>query len=168
MRKKIIGSLVIICLSLLVISCKKNDYNGIYIEDIIISGTSVNGLKYIISENGKYRFEVKSGSIQIDPYPDKVIGGSGWTTSINIYKNKPIERGTTEFQNLINSDYTVGGNDENLTEEAAASQGKGKYIDIRLSTGDYLIFVVNDGGFCGDSDCYWDNFGSVTLAVYRE
>jgi hypothetical protein len=168
MRKKIIGSIVILCSIIFVLSCKKDKYNGIYIEDIVISGTSVNGVQYTITENGDYRFLVKSGSIQISPYPDNIIGEFGWTTKINIYKNGPIERKTTDYQDLINYDYTVGGNDENLTEAAAANQGKGKYVNIILNAGDYLIFVVNDGANCGDNDCYWDNSGSVTLAVYRE
>lgn len=168
MNTKLIGPVMIIFLLLFVKSCEKDEYNGIFIEDIVISGDSADGLTYSITENGDYRFEVKSGSIQINPYPDEIIGGSGWTTYIHIYKNGPIERSTSDYQNLINSDYSVGGNDDNLTEEAAANQGKGKYIDIHLNTGDYLIFVVNDGGSCGNSDCYFDNLGSLTLAVYRE
>ena len=173
MIKKLLSILSIVIL--IGVGCENDSdddvYNGVYVEDITISGTSLSGLTYTASESGKYRLKIKSGAINVYPGDNPTIGVYGWTTQLVIYKNRPIDRDEIEnpSMNPKNWDYSLGGNDPELSEHTAEDQGIGKYVDIQMNAGYYIIIVAIDGAFCeGPLSCYIDNLGSINLEIFRE
>jgi copper(I)-binding protein len=125
------------------------------------------GTTYTVNESGTYRFTITGGAMEITPQKAQPNHPEdwGWKTTTFIYRNKPIEFSSIQIgmgYPLVGYFYQVG--DPNLLPTAgeAEKMGQGRYIDLDLKQGEYLVFVANDsnGGFS-------DNNGGVNIQVQK-
>lgn len=93
-----------------------------------------------------------------EQYPDY----RGWTTSVKIYINRPIEWGTTEYglEGPINEDDFLGPGGYYLNKDEAIALTRGDRRGIRLTDGGYLTIVVLD-----EKGRYADSQGKVDIGI---
>jgi copper(I)-binding protein len=125
------------------------------------------GTNYTVNESGTYRFTITGGAMEITPQKAQPNHPEdwGWKTTTFIYRNKPIEFSSIQIgmgYPLVGYFYQVGAPNLLPTAGEAEKMGQGRYIDLDLKQGEYLVFVANDsnGGFA-------DNNGGVTIQVQK-
>lgn len=148
-------------------------------DNLYIDATDWDGVKYIATSNGTYRFTIISGayeSVDRALYPDHPEW-LGYRNLLLVYKNRPVEwvqNGTTEYGDPVefplNNDNLLGVLRYDYASYAEAeAAGIGQYIDIPMSAGDYVLLICPDarnvmpGG--GYSYSYYDNEGGMTVSV---
>jgi hypothetical protein len=126
------------------------------------------GTTFTAASAGIYRFTITSGAMQIyspESAPGQLVWW-GWQTELLIYKNRPIVwsggANAPSHPKPADWDYTVGDATLRSSSVRAEQFGTGKYVDIPMFAGDYVILVANDSqGYFGD------NTGGVMLAITR-
>jgi formylglycine-generating enzyme required for sulfatase activity len=126
------------------------------------------GDRFTATADGIYRFTIEKGAIRICP-PDPNLPDCGtWNSQLMVYKNRDILWGSYENKDLrvaanlypVRNDYGIGVNYFSTDLAVMEKVNKGRYVDIPLEKGDYLIFIPSD---C--QSCYGDNEGGVDISV---
>lgn len=137
------------------------------VEKTIFVSALEEGTSFNAGSTNTYRFTITAGASETSPVksqPDRPETW-GWNTRIFIYKNKPVDWSGPSFgwgTTPANWNYSVGEQNFKPTAAEAEQIGKGKYIDISLQKGEYLIFLVPDSK--GD---FGDNSGGVYIQVQK-
>ena len=125
-------------------------------KELTIDSTNKTGFKFIIPEQGKYKFSIIEGAYTI--YGEN---SNKWSTLIYFFINKPLEFINTESgPNPINEDDSIGFGDTKQTFNEAEMQAKDSSVVKSLNQGDYIVIVVPD------SD-YSDNTGSIKIKIEK-
>ena len=137
------------------------------IETTIFVSALEEGTTFNASSNGTYRFTITGGASETSPtkaQPDHPETW-GWQTRVLIYKNHPVDWSGPSFgwgTTPANWNFSVGDPNFIPTFAEAEQIGKGKYVDISLLKGEYLIFLVFDSK--GD---FVDNSGGMYVQVQK-
>lgn len=134
------------------------------LDTIAVSSLNEQGMKFTAKYKGIFRFSIQQGAYEPSPRSSQPDHPElwGWKTEVLIYKNQPIiwSAGPGIYHNPVNWDYLVGVQTLSPTYAEAEQNGIGKFVDIPMDKGDYLILVINDA-----QDCFWDNSGGITVNV---
>lgn len=110
---------------------------------------------------GAYAITIEGGAYS--PWPsDEYIGNKGWVTILYIYKNRPVQWGTTwtGLEGPVSPDDQIGVGEARRDPEEAESMAQGMRITVQLQAGDELTFVPLD-----ERGSYSDNRGEVVLTI---
>lgn len=114
-------------------------------QQITVLGHQEQGVIVTISTTGEYDIRIVDGAYS--PWPADNSTNNQWRTILYVYRNRPIEWGTTSY-GLVqpeNADYTdLGLWEDNVqwpTVSATACAGKESTTTAELRAGDRLIFV---------------------------
>lgn len=137
------------------------------IEKTIFVSALEEGITFTANSTGTYRFTITGGASETSPTMSQPNRPEtwGWNTRVLVYKNRPIDWSGPSFgwgTTPINWNYSVGDPNFKPTSTEAERVGKGKYVDIPLLKGEYMIFLVPDSK--GD---FVDNSGGVYLQVQK-
>lgn len=120
-----------------------------------------NGVRINISTSGIYKVAYLDGAYS--PWPNEQYEGyRGWTTTVRIYVNRPVEWGQTEYGLVgpINQNDYLGSGGYYLDMSQAIATSAGDSRTFRLNAGDYLTLVALD-----EKGRYSDNQGKVDIGV---
>jgi len=126
-------------------------------QEIIIDSTNKNGIKFIVPEQGRYKFSIIEGAYTV--YEEEQ--NMGWLTIVSIFINRPLEFEDTEYGPCpINEDTTIGFGDLKATFNEAENTAKGSSVIRNLNQDDYVILVISDS-------YYQDNSGSIKIKIEK-
>ena len=135
-------------------------------KELFVSALDETGSTYVAPKDGTYRFMIIGGVYEICP-PKSQPGHPewwGWLTKLLIYKNRPISWTATcqqEYPGPGNWDFELGSWTHYDTYQQAEEASRDKYIDLPLSEGEFLTFVISDCKEC----CFLDNSGGMYLSI---
>jgi predicted O-methyltransferase YrrM len=135
-------------------------------KELFVSALDETGSTYVAPKDGTYRFMIIGGAYEICP-PKSQPGHPecwGWLTKLLIYKNRPISWTATcqqEYPGPGNWDFELGSWTHYDTYQQAEEASRDKYIDLPLSEGEFLTFVISDCKEC----CFLDNSGGMYLSI---
>ena len=135
-------------------------------KELFVSAVDETGSTYVAPKDGTYRFKIVGGAYEICPpesQPDHPEWW-GWSTKLLIYKSRPISWTATCWQEYLgpgNWDFELGSWTHYDTYQQAEEDSKNKYIDLPLSEGEFLTFVVSDCKEC----CFLNNSGGIFLSI---
>jgi hypothetical protein len=135
-------------------------------KELFVSAIDETGSTYVAPKDGTYRFMIIGGAYEICP-PKSQPGHPewwGWLTKLLIYKNRPISWTATcqqEYPGPGNWDFELGSWTHYDTYQQAEEASRDKYIDLPLSEGEFLTFVISDCKEC----CFLDNSGGMYLSI---
>jgi len=135
-------------------------------KELFVSALDETGSTYVAPKDGTYRFMIIGGAYEICP-PKSEPGHPewwGWLTKLLIYKNRPISWTATcqqEYPGPGNWDFELGSWTHYDTYQQAEEASRDKYIDLPLSEGEFLTFVISDCKEC----CFLDNSGEMYLSI---
>ena len=138
-------------------------------EELFVSALDETGSTYIAPKDDIYRFTIIGGAYEHTP-PESQPGHPelwGWSTKLYIYKNRPISWSTpcwAGYSGPGNWDFELGSWTLYETYQQAEEASRGEYIDLSLSQGDFVTFIIQDCKEC----CFWDNSGGVYLSISIE
>lgn len=129
-----------------------------------VLGNLENGMRVDIPVAGTYLLEYEGNAYSGWP-TDTYAGNQGWATHLQIFFNRPVEWGLTEYnlEGPVNFDAYIGAYGFYMVkdEAVAATRGKSAFLG-RLDAGDYITFVVVD-----EKGSYLDNRGQIDLILKR-
>jgi len=130
----------------------------------VVQGKTEDGVRIDIETAGTYQLEY-IGNAYSPWSTDASEGNRGWATHIQVFINRPVEWGRTEYGLIgpINFDAYLGASGYYMAKDAVvvATQGRSAYLG-RLNEGDYISFVIVD-----ERGRYTDNRGQVDLTLVR-
>jgi len=130
---------------------------------LVVSALAETGSRFTAETNGIHRFMITSGAIRYcPPMPQDPFCGQ-WNTGLMVFKNRVVNwepKNNDVRLHPSRGDGIVGNEIHFNTVAEAESNGIGKYIDIRLSQGEYVILIMPD---C--QGCFPDNSGSLTIKI---
>jgi predicted O-methyltransferase YrrM len=135
-------------------------------NELFVSALDETGSTYVAPKDGTYRFMIIGGAYEICS-PKSQPGHPewwGWLTKLLIYKNRPISWTATcqqEYPGPGNWDFELGSWTHYDTYQQAEEASRDKYIDLPLSEGEFLTFVISDCKEC----CFLDNSGEMYLSI---
>lgn len=135
-------------------------------NELFVSALDETGSTYVAPKDGTYRFMIIGGAYEICS-PKSEPGHPewwGWLTKLLIYKNRPISWTATcqqEYPGPGNWDFELGSWTHYDTYQQAEEAIRDKYIDLPLSEGEFLTFVISDCKEC----CFLDNSGGMYLSI---
>lgn len=135
-------------------------------EELFVSALEERGSTYVAPKSGTYRLMILSGAYEICPPGSQPSHPEwwGWLTKLLIYKNRPISWTAPcqqEYPGPGSWDFELGSWTHYDTHQQAEEASRDKYIDLHLSEGDFLTFVVSDCKGC----CFFDNSGEMHLSI---
>ena len=121
-----------------------------------------NGIQINIQTTGFYVLKYDGNAYS--PWADDTVeGNKGWATHIQVFINRPVEWGLTEYNLIgpVNFDAYLGASGYYVMKDAAVSATQDRSVSIgHLNTTDYITFVVVD-----EQGRYFDNRGQVNLLL---
>ncbi len=126
-----------------------------------IPGYAEQGVQVNIPASGTYRVLYVGDAYS--PWPsENEAGYRGWTSMLNVYLNRAVEWGTTDFglEGPINQDYFIGPGEYLPSVEEVEAHAEGYYITLDLNAGDYLILIPID-----EREQFSDNRGQVDIGI---
>ena len=127
-----------------------------------VPGDMENGIQINIQTTGFYVLKYDGNAYS--PWADDTVeGNKGWATHIQVFINRPVEWGLTEYNLIgpVNFDAYLGASGYYVMKDAAVSATQDRSVSIgHLNTTDYITFVVVD-----EQGRYFDNRGQVNLLL---